>query len=424
MKKEKFECVEYVLEWNGLIDIKCHYHYDGVKCHHEHYFLDKNTLEIKAHFTSTGCLDAENLSSENESIFYVSESFFKEDKEEDKELIVKVNPDLSYEILHEIGWIEFGIEDGAFAIMKEGLYGFIDYNGIEFIKPQYDKYCAFRNGFACVQKDEKWGFINKKNELIIPYEYENTEDSKFMFEEHIKDGKFILLSAVIKNGRYGFIDALNNIIIPFEYEDTAFKDNEKPSKFIPVKKDGKWGVIDTDNNIAMPFIYDEIEANGDSLPYYYVSKDNLKGLADYNANLIIPCIYKDLCVNKKRIKAQKQNEKYVLLDYTGREVSKEYDFIEDYSECGLYCAENNNKYGYISDETGEIVIPFKYRSGESFKGGLCVTERHSSEGAEVINTKGEVLYHAAHRYADVFNMGNGCILAENKDGEYEIKRLI
>lgn len=68
--------------------------------------------------------------------------------------------------------IEFGVEDGCFAVKYNGLWGFINEEAIEIIEPQYDNYCAFNNGFAAVCKNGKWGFINKNNELIIPFEYD------------------------------------------------------------------------------------------------------------------------------------------------------------------------------------------------------------------------------------------------------------
>ena len=56
----------------------------------------------------------------------------------------------------------------------EGKVGFRDSKGKVFIEPVYDETSAFFwGGIAAAQLNGKWGFINRKNEVIVPFEYEN-----------------------------------------------------------------------------------------------------------------------------------------------------------------------------------------------------------------------------------------------------------
>ena len=120
MKMIKFKNVEMASNINGLISIFCDHEKRGSKYYHEYFFLN-NDFEVKAHFASTGVMRAEQLCEQNETLFEINESL-PDNNWDGKDLIVRVNPDLSYDVLHEIEWIEYGIQDGTFAIKKNGLY--------------------------------------------------------------------------------------------------------------------------------------------------------------------------------------------------------------------------------------------------------------------------------------------------------------
>lgn len=416
----KFKNVSSVSTSDGLISIFCDHECRGTNLYHEHFFLNKEH-KLVAHFESTGCLHVEQLSEDVENIFYISESTWDNDIDKVREVIVKVNPDLSYDVLHNIDWYEIGIEDGAFAIRKNDLYGFIDAYGNEFIKPQYEDYAPFSNGLAGIYKDGKWGFIDKQNELVIPCEYDFPDKYKMQFTEY-KNKQYI---NIMKNGKWGIIDSNNNVIIPFKYDDIC-----SANEIIGVKLGEKYGFIDINDNIVVPFEYDDYNEDYhnycDLKEYHLIGKDGLVGLIDNNANFVIPIEYKYLSVENNRvIVAKKQNDKCVLIDFKNNPISDEYDCIDDFLHDDIYGVYNRingkRQEGYIT-ETGEQITPLKYSRTLSFDGGLAVVETRDFK-AEVINKQGEVLYRAK-KYREVFNMGNGYILAENKDGEFEIKKLI
>lgn len=462
MKVEKFSDVSVVLDDNGLISICCDPERRGTDIYNEYYFLDRNTNETVAHFSSTGVMHAELLSEFNNRIFEVS-YYAHNDDDKDIKQIVRTNPDFTYEVLHDIEDYEAGIEDGAFAIRKNGLWGFIDYNGVEIIKPQYDDYRAFRNGYACVKKDKKWGFINKNNELVIPFVYDLPDF--YHDERHIERGysSFVnhngrLLAKIAKgkkwgitdvnndivlpfkydwlllgsgkyisaklNNKFGFIDINDNVVIPFEYDDLGIR-----KKYIWAQKGEKCGYIDFNNNIVVPFEYEPVEetfcgAYCNLEQYDLIGKKGLIGLFD-NENLkeVIPCIYKELEVCDDLIIVKKQNDKYVLINFENQEICSEYEEIE-YQNEGIFTVKNNRTSAFMNKQC-EILTEMKYiKRPHFFRGGLCVAEyRDFEKGVDVINTKGKVLYHAK-RYRGVFNLGNGYVLAENGNREYEFVKLL
>lgn len=417
----KFKNVSTVSTIDGLISIFCDHECRGTNLYHEYFFLNKEH-KIVARFESTGVLSVEQLSEEIENIFYLSETTWDSDKKRhERDVIVRVNPDLTYDVLHHIEDYESGIEDGAFAIKKNGLWGFMDAYGNEFIKPQYEDYVSFSCGLAGIYKNGKWGFINKKNELVIPCEYDFSDDRKCLFTEY--ENK--LYVSVRKNGKWGIIDSNNNVIITFKYDDIS-----SANKIIWTKLGEKCGFIDINDNIVVPFEDDDCEEDFHNFcelsEYHLISQKGLVGLIDNNGNIVIPIQYKGIEVSEdKIIVAHKENNKCILINFKNEQLSDEYDNIDVFPDDGMLEVYNRvddkRMYGYIT-ETGELAIPLKYARTKHFEGGLTVAETRDFK-AEVINKQGEVLYRAK-KYRDVFNMGKGYILAENKDGEFEIKKLI
>ncbi len=81
-------------------------------------------------------------------------------------------------------------------------YGFINREGIFVIPIKYEKAYSFKEGFAAVFVNGKFGFINKKNELVIDPQFENVDIKGF------NNG----LCYVVKNGLKTYIDYAGNIV--------------------------------------------------------------------------------------------------------------------------------------------------------------------------------------------------------------------
>lgn len=57
------------------------------------------------------------------------------------------------------------------ASLKQGRWGYVDVDGKQIIKAEYEAAFPFSEGLANVKKDGKWGYINKQNEVVIPFQY-------------------------------------------------------------------------------------------------------------------------------------------------------------------------------------------------------------------------------------------------------------
>lgn len=126
----------------------------------------------------------------------------------------------------------------------------------------------FTDGFAGVKKDTKFGVINKQNNIIIPFDY---DDVDVLLENLFK---------VKKDGYYALIDGNNQPLTNFEYEMIL---TTHYSNTYVVKKENKYGLINEKGKLLIDIRYDYIgvdfkktydEANVDRKTYFKASIDD------------------------------------------------------------------------------------------------------------------------------------------------------
>ena len=270
-------------------------------------------------------------------------------------------------------------EEVLVKVEKDGKYGFVDKSGKVVIPFIYDWANDFKDGLAMVVKDGKdadsnneYGFVDKSGKVVIPLIYDGAGN--------FKDG----LAKVSKSGKYGFIDKSGKAVIPLIYDDVLDyddvvdeiheKDDNDRAYFeeglLKVRKDDKCGLIDRSGKVVIPIIYDDIYNSAKR--FYFndglakVSKDGKCGLIDKSGNLVVPCIYagiKDFMdglaivwVSKDDSKLRLYIQKYGLIDKSGKVVVPLiYDdmFIKDI-ERGLLNVRKDGK-SYVIDKSGKVV---------------------------------------------------------------------
>ena len=78
----------------------------------------------------------------------------------------------------DVGYDEMSrfVNDGLIKVEKDGLFGYIDYNGNVVVEPQYKDAKDFSDGLAAVMKDKLYGYIDTKGNLVIDYKYLLAQD--------------------------------------------------------------------------------------------------------------------------------------------------------------------------------------------------------------------------------------------------------
>ena len=99
-----------------------------------------------------------------------------------------------------------------------------------------------------VEMDSKWGYMNKKGTLTIPYIYSGAYD--------FSEGIALVYITKNKIDYYGFIDKKGNEVISLQYE---FGETFSHGLAL-VRKNRKFGYINMKGEITIPFNYDDADS--------------------------------------------------------------------------------------------------------------------------------------------------------------------
>lgn len=264
-------------------------------------------------------------------------------------------------------------KEGRALVQKDGKYGFVDKDGTVVIPLIYDDAAQrFEEGTARVKKDRKWGFVDKEGTVVVPLIYDNValnfsegramvnKDRKWGFVD--KDGTVVIpliydgvgnfsegWAMVKKDGKWGYVDKKGTVVIPRIYDDAGYFSEGRAG----IGKNGKWGYVDKDGTVVIPLIYD------DAWPFdegrARVQKDGKVGYVDKEGKVIIPLIYDNGFVFKEGRAGVQKNGKWGFVDKEGRVVIQLiYDYVDwSFSE-GKEMVRKDGKSYYINKQ-GECV---------------------------------------------------------------------
>ena len=155
-------------------------------------------------------------------IKYTKESFLALSNEHPCEaeynrfMTAKTEEDILEVILDNFNWVNHHIlhlycramnfSEGLAPVQKNEKWGYIDKTGKEITHLIYDFTVPFSEGLAGVKKADKWGYINKNGKEVIPLIY----DYIWNFSEG--------LARVKKADKCGYIDKTGEEVIPCIYE--------------------------------------------------------------------------------------------------------------------------------------------------------------------------------------------------------------
>lgn len=250
-------------------------------------------------------------------------------------------------------------EDTDLAIVSiNNVHGAINRDGEVVIPIKYDyAMVRFGEGLLPVMKENKWGYVDANNKIVIPFEYENLVDYRLESGEFWKNKNSNLGTAdyfsdnkalVRKNGKLGIINKQNEILIPFEYDNI----NSWSKELITVSKSGKFGAVNWNNEVIIPFCYDELLS---------------------------------IFENKTMCFGIKTDEKIINYDIENRQLL---NFKDD----------SLLKYGIIDFEKNVIVPPISYLPIRNFSNGKAMCFDYQKDEFYVYDVKTKELTFAPENY--------------------------
>ena len=250
-------------------------------------------------------------------------------------------------------------EQGMILAKKGGKEGFIDIKENIIIPFIYDDVGVFSEcvDLAPAKKNNKQGFINRKGEIIIPFEYDYNSHIRYFYEPGI--------AVLVKNGKYGVINAENKIIIPFIYDDIDFSSYRK-NDFVIAWKQEQWACFSTEGKQLSDFnnykILDgatlsHLPINCKNLPILVTTIENEKSLS----NLHDRNEYRNATKKTQQFMEAQLGITYAYLDKYQNMIVPfgVYDFADVFRLGRKAIVANKGKYGIIN-EYGELLLPLEY----------------------------------------------------------------
>ncbi|MFT4660702.1 MAG: hypothetical protein ACI8XB_000970 [Patiriisocius sp.] len=259
--------------------------------------------------------------------------------------------ELAIDLMYENG-VDF--KNGLAIVKNEGLYGAIDINNEVIVPFEYDWIESTDQERFRVKQGSAFGLLSKSGELLLPLEYD--------WIGLINGKKPILLQ---KDEKIGYLNNANEIVIPISYD--LDKNNARlhdfNGDFTRVKKNGKYGVIDMNGLIILPIEYDSLGLPSEN----FVSFRN-KGKWGYRelqkSKRIIEPIYDEVFGFNRGISLVRTGNLFGVIDPNGINVlQEEYSWIVSEESIGLLIVEKNGLKGLI-DRDNNLILGFKYKEIE------------------------------------------------------------
>ena len=269
----------------------------------------------------------------------------------------------------KLNWISDAQENDSLAVYAiRNRRGFINVINGEIIidaeQNDYRKAWVFSEGLAAVLKDDKIGFINEKNEVIIPFLYKYTEDENMYSHSYLFYNGLCAMANT--EGKYGLIDKTGKWAVKPIY-DEVWTPHESGYRIIV--NDGKYGVLDSICNVVYPVEYDDINILSDG---FILNKEGKKWQVDLSGNIIQPFMFDGTYYLNYPVGYSENGDiQYAFADYLKYEVA--------------------GSYGIINRITGEAITPATYSDINMLSQEIFEVQDSESCDWYLIDTKGNVV---------------------------------
>lgn len=246
--------------------------------------------------------------------------------------------------------------EGFARIQKDQVYGFLNLCGDEAITCQYEKAEPFNNGMALVRRID-WFFVDSKgNESAA---FENVVDARSLgFGVSLL--KFSNNLLAIANNDY----ATSKTPLSSFYE--SIEQFNKRNDVLRVRNGKKYGIIGLNGKIKLDPTYDDINATNEA-GIYRINLGGRIGLVDSNWKIQFPPSFNSISdFNEFGIADAKNENGTILIKKNGLVKSKLYESISSFNDFGVAVIRDVNKNYGIIDTNFHVVVEPKYASIGSF----------------------------------------------------------
>lgn len=128
--------------------------------------------------------------------------------DENGEIVIKCK----YQIAEEF-------HDGIAMVSDDGEhYGFINEQGKEVLPIKYDEICPAEHGVRRIRRDDDWGLISDRAELLVKAEYTYISHFNCYGKAWVMKGGKLNKEGQYEDGKYGIINLRGEFLIPADYK--------------------------------------------------------------------------------------------------------------------------------------------------------------------------------------------------------------
>ena len=297
-------------------------------------------------------------------------------------------------------------------------------------------------------KPKKWGFIDDKGEIKIPFVYDflNPFENGLAYAKNNNSEFFINinnlklkgdydkvdifsngLASIQKNKKVGYINSKGELIIPLKY-DTGGYFNQNGLAEVSLGK--KYGFINQQGQEVIPIIYEMVK--GEQLDDVVIVRKNYKwAFFDSKGRQLSDFLYHDVQRAWKNDRTTffengpasvKQNGKYSFLNRDLKPAFSNvvFDSATSFDSNRNAIVMNKGKFGIIKDD-GQYGVPLKYDLIENFKGNsnpeFYFFEKGNIKGLLNKNLK-KIAEAKRDDYSSSFSLQGDYISSQNFKGKY------
>lgn len=278
-------------------------------------------------------------------------------------------------------------------------YGYIDSTG--WILPfDYDTAMAFIGGKACVSKNGKYGFIDHKGKIVIPFSYDEILDQ---FAEGLVGAK--------KGNKWGFINEKDKWVINPVYDEVVNFNKGVAN----VKRNGEWGFIDKTNRTIHPFTLDVARSSVNN-GWARVKRKGKWGFFNVLTFKTIPQVYDTVSPFSGNYAWAKIDNSSTIIDTNGKQVFESRDIINVTPLINGYAIVKTDNGDGILDSIGNQIIPYDMRNViQSYSQDRKIyVANDTSDKAVMLNVKddGKIVWKKIKKIPNL-NLINGLSVSDN-----------
>lgn len=256
-------------------------------------------------------------------------------------------------IYDEIG----SFREGRLAVKRNGMWGYVDRDGLEVIPCRFRDAQPFSEGLAAVKLGRFWGYIDKQGNTDIEFALSRAGS----FHEGFA-------WAQASNG-YGFIDNTGKFVIEDKFE-RAF---DYQNGIARVVSGGKTGLIDLQGRYTLRPKYQDIQPfdiHGLALVRY--GKKNVRyGILDRNGSMITRRHFREIRPFREGLAAIRIRDNFGFIDTTGKiAIPGPFSKVSDFSS-ERAAVQREGRCGYI-DPSGNIIVPLEYSRCLDYEQGKAI----------------------------------------------------